>query len=760
MNPDAALSRTPSSFLPLPFVPGFPTESTGLLARYLPALPAGVAAAYVERHTAPGDLILDPFGQSARIAVEAVQLGRRAVIVNRNPVVRFVHAVTCNPPSESLARSALTRLADAPAAGGTVEQLVRAMYRSTCPDCGREVDPEFFAWHDDNLLEKRLVCGSCGEDKVRRTEGHDVAQAARYEEHRPGYWWALDRVTPLDDPDRDYARHALDAYTPRALQAIFTLLSKLDTLDLEPDARRALHALLLFAFDEGNSLWPYPSERGRPKTLNPHQSHRERNLWLALEQGVALFGPVRPVRVVALQELLSSTEPGVAIVEGPVGELEDAIGGGEFSLALSALPRPNPVLWALSVVWAAWLWDRPASQAIRPLLRRRRYDWDWHEQALRRALPSTAPLLRPDAPVVGLLPASGHPFLAAVLTAADGAGLDLLGLAVQPDDAATQIVWRHSHAASAPALADPGAVLRPQATGGVTSTLQGRAEPSPAEVIQAAALAALAQRNAMRALLQRSPDEPLTAINAAVDAAMRAAPPLAELDPRFKATPGGRLRWLRSRSSDVAPLAEQVEQEVAGVLARHPGVTTEEVLRAVFEARPGLLTPSLQWVWQCLRSYGEELAGDRWRCRPEDMPATRAHAHEETQTYLIALGQRLAFAVEGKSAKAIRWLDGGETEFLFLVLATAAMGSILSGEAHEAANRVLVIPGSRAGMIQYRLQHDPRLQCAVDEHGWTFLKYRHVRRLAAEPDLDRTSLNSILGLDPIVEQPSAQIPLL
>jgi len=48
---------------------------------------------------------------------------------------------------------------------------------------------------------------------------------------------------------------------------------------------------------------------------------------------------------------------------------------------------------------------------------------------------------------------------------------------------------------------------------------------------------------------------------------------------------------------------------------------------------------------------------------------------------------------------------------------------------------------------------------AVDADEWQFIKFRHLRRLLQEEDLDRHALKTVLGLDPIVEREAAQIPL-
>jgi hypothetical protein len=61
--------------------------------------------------------------------------------------------------------------------------------------------------------------------------------------------------------------------------------------------------------------------------------------------------------------------------------------------------------------------------------------------------------------------------------------------------------------------------------------------------------------------------------------------------------------------------------------------------------------------------------------------------------------------------------------------------------------------------VAFKLQRDPRLRRAAAEVGWQFVKYRHLRRILAEENLDRYALKQIFGLDPIIERDSAQMPL-
>ena len=73
---------------------------------------------------------------------------------------------------------------------------------------------------------------------------------------------------------------------------------------------------------------------------------------------------------------------------------------------------------------------------------------------------------------------------------------------------------------------------------------------------------------------------------------------------------------------------------------------------------------------------------------------------------------------------------------------------------------VLVIPGGRATLLQHKLARDARLRQAVERGGWQFLKFGAVRAMIAHPGMDRRAFSLALGLDPPLEKPQAQIPLL
>ncbi len=78
--------------------------------------------ALIERHSAPGEVVLDSFCGSGTTLVEALATGRRAVGVDLNPMAEFITRVTVTPADTRALERAFTRLRD------RVEGDIHALY--------------------------------------------------------------------------------------------------------------------------------------------------------------------------------------------------------------------------------------------------------------------------------------------------------------------------------------------------------------------------------------------------------------------------------------------------------------------------------------------------------------------------------------------------------------------------------------------------------------------------------------------------------
>lgn len=755
------LGYNPTMFLPGTDSPPF------LLSRHLPPLAEGILTAYAEKAVAPGAIVIDPFGQSPRAALELTRLGCRVILVNSNPVLRLALLAALDPiPVETL-RTALTQLADAPIGPIRLEGYLRNCYRSICSDCGSAVEVETYLWDKGTLTEKTYHCPICNELKTRSAAQADIDLAARYPERGPHFYWALDRIAPGDDPDRAVVADALGAYTPRALQAIFTLTYKAGTLELSAVERRALEVLLLMAYDEGLSL-----EGPRPRSLQPHARFHEKNLWLTLE-GLAMGGKFQGAtdecpRPVSLADLLNASSAGITLFEGSLRELntQGRLQPKTVPLMLAALPRPNAVLWTLTALWASWLWGQGAAAQLRNFIRRRRYDWAWHEQALRATFSVAHKLLRDDGRFVALLPEAEPGFVGATLIAADAARFNLIDHALRADPPEAQFTFQPDRLTVEPPE-QLGLALRSGAEAAATAVIRERGEAVRWNTVSGAVFVALAHDHLLRAAADEVITDPLNFIVDVVEAACLNSSqlkPLSVGDPEAQPRPANLRWWLRDAAEVAEPLADRVEREVLRLLEGAANVNAPSLERRLCATFSGLLTPGAALVRRCLFSYGEESHG-LWRLRAEDDSFVRADDVVQVGEELIALGKRLGYKVAGGAE--LEWRDPDSTilAFHFVITDSAIVRPWVIGRDHnvahvEASHHVLVLPGGRAGLLQFKLGRDPQLQATVEQGGWLFLKFRHVRRLLADPGLNRIAFLTALGLDPLVEQGTEQMPLL
>ncbi|MEK7278732.1 MAG: hypothetical protein AAB427_15380, partial [Chloroflexota bacterium] len=284
-----------------------------------------------------------------------------------------------------------------------------------------------------------------------------------------------------------------------------------------------------------------------------------------------------------------------------------------------------------------------------------------------------------------------------------------------------------------------------------------RGEPVKWGLIISAAFVELARDHLLRAAVEQTAIDPLEVIMPAVEAACAHSSQLVHL--MAEESPRSGWWWLADPASAAEPLADRVERETARALAE--AVDTHDVAleRRLCAAFTGWLTPDAALIRHCLESYGEE-HHTVWKFRPEDDPESRAEDVRRIAGDLLALGKRLGY--EGRSPREaeVEWREAGSAPiaYCFLVSDTAVISRFVyaAGE----GRRVVVVPGGRAGLVQYKLGRNPRLRAAVEQGGWLFLKFRHVRRLLSEQTLDRNAILTALGLDPISEKGSDQLQLL
>ncbi|MDF1513053.1 MAG: hypothetical protein P1S60_04520, partial [Anaerolineae bacterium] len=233
----------------------------------------------------------------------------------------------------------------------------------------------------------------------------------------------------------------------------------------------------------------------------------------------------------------------------------------------------------------------------------------------------------------------------------------------------------------------------------------------------------------------------------------------ARLPDGLEDVPGTQLIWLQNESNARKPLADRVEQLILQCLQKQSRWKREELEARIYAQYNGGLTPEPELVKTCIDAY--TVAGQHYvTLRQEDTPNTRKDELRESRLKIKQLGVQLGFTVGRRLNADIVWKQKGHISYLFRFSSTALLSQSLANVSRFQSNerRCLVLPGGRASLVALKLRRDPRFQTVVTRYNWVFVKFRHLRRMLAEIK-HRGEIDFYLGLDPIVEKDTVQIPL-
>lgn len=728
------------------------------LGRFLPPLPDQVFTDWLTDRIPPGSVILDPFGAAPRQCLEIAHRGYRLVTAANNPINRFLIETYAQPPSLADLQAALALLSSQRVTDQRLEPYIQSLYQTECDACDQQIIAQAFIWNrGENTPEARIyhcpACGHSGEFPATEQDRERARKiASTFELHKAR---ALERVAALNDPDRSHVEEALSVYLPRAVLALFTIINKLDGLYGASEIQKnQLRALLLVTCDEANGLWAEDGSRPRPKQLTLPGRFLEKNVWLAMETAISLWsGNQQPVAITRsttrIPELLQG---GITLFDGPIRELSGQLSALNVQAVATVLPRPNQAFWTLSALWSGWLWGREAVGPFRSVLRRRRYDWNWHTAALYAALHSLQGVLPPHLPWFALIGEHEPGFLAAALTAGAAAGLKLDGLALREQTGQAQIHWQRSNSQTKIRLAAENTVDN-LVQRSAREFLQQRGEPASFPLLHAAVMRAMAEEMVFPITEEQiAQGQSLTDINQVLQNNLSYQHHFLRYGGSAQTLETGAW-WLRAPGEPQPPLADRLEVVLVNHLIRHPNREYQQLDHMACQEFAGLQTPEPELVEMIVNSYTEDdpEAPGGCRLRPEDYPQQRNQDIQDMHQTLQSIGQRLGYRTTGE--QPLEWWDTDSNgkdapAWLFYIRASANISRYLLNSSIPANRAVLVLPGGRANLVMYRLQRDPHLEGAYNK-GWRFLKFRQVLRMAEDLSLDRDSFPEYLDIDPL-----------
>jgi len=590
----------------------------------------------------------------------------------------------------------------------------------------------------------------------------------------------------------------------------------------EERALEAIRALCLACLQRCHSLHTAPDQTFLPRTLHRPRRFVERNVWQTFEAAYRkLRSQPRVASPTWASDLTALLEPRPGPGFGQALTLQCTT--RRLTAALKRYPRlpfictdpprPDPAAYALAFLWSGWLFGREATLPLRPLLRQRSVDWAWYTEAMSGVFQTLSELLAGDGRLLLAFTAEQEAWLPALLLAAARTDLtlehsvgQLQGETEKGERIAYRLLFRSRpvYPLSSPREApreEAGRMaeelaprLQEEGVKAARAVLEARGEPASASWLRAAIYMHWSRRGLLRDVPQRRwPFEPLSWLMQQLEAVLPPEGPGPEGLLRLVAAAEAKRApcacwWLADPSAAAEPLSERVERAVADLLRSTRVWPQMELLDELCRRFRGLLTPERPLLEACIASYGQELTPGHWQLRPEDGPEARAEAHCQMVRLLVQLGRQLGFDVwwaaqeeecmaaerwpaggKGRGVEpkpewapcVVVWHEGGLAAHGFALSDTAALSPWLEPPPPTLGElpRYIVVPGGRSGLLAFKLRRCPEWRRRLVAYGWTFVKYRHLRRLAEMEDLDRAGWRARIGLDPVVERREEQLAL-
>jgi hypothetical protein len=740
------------SDLSRPFIPGQPYVESLPLGRYLPPLPAEMASNILRQAFPPGSWLLDPLAATPALALEAASNGYRILVTSNNPVISFILEELASSPQASDFQGALSELSMIRRGDERLDTHLQSLYLTECASCGQIVPAQVFLWRkdEDKPYARVYHCPMCGDEGERPITPNDLERLqipGNASLHRAR---ALERISLGQNELQASAEEALNAYLPRQLYFLFTLINKIEGLSITEERRRCLIALVLSVCDEANTLWPWPAGRTRPRQISTASQYRENNLWLALEAAISTWCRSSAQIPLTIWPELPPAEGGICLFRGRLKTILPLMDKLDIKGALCVFPRPNQAFWTLSALWSGWLWGKEAVLPLKGSLERRRYDWQWHASALYSPLSALRKDLPPNFPLYGVLPELAPGFLSAVLTANEAAGFKLSGFAMRSDEELAQGVWESGPVEKTTKSQSPDLICRTA----IQTELTDRNQPSDYLTLFTAGMITLEQAGQILAQPGLIAADTLTRIQACIGNIFADQAFLKHYERNVKSNESGLWGLLSPGNSNNLPLADRIEMELVRYLQKHPGSSLVELDEALCTLFPGLATPTMDFILACLDSYAEQVPNSSrgWQLRLQENPNARRLELQTIRNILENCGHRLKYIVSGDNPVVWTTANNQPGYHFFLQASSIISRFVLSPGEADPKHCVLVLPGSRSRLLAYKLRKDPHL-AEVTAAGWHFLKFRHLRQLNDRAELNRKLWDDLLDTDqPLLEE--------
>src|SRR4051794_20180464 len=220
--------------------PGF---SLPAFERFAPPPPPSLVAARLDAASAPGDVVLGPFGRGGWVAGSAIDHQRKAVTLESTALDRLLAEVVLRPPDLRHLDAAIQALAASARRETSLKTSITDRYASRCATCDRPVVLDELTWSSEPVADdgypagprpvrKHYRCPVCrdqlggGEARHAPVDATDLRRALdpAGSEVRA----VLRDRFPFLEGGESLPDELLDLHTPRQLDALAAILERVE----------------------------------------------------------------------------------------------------------------------------------------------------------------------------------------------------------------------------------------------------------------------------------------------------------------------------------------------------------------------------------------------------------------------------------------------------------------------------------------------------------------------------------------------------
>lgn len=205
-----------------------PSTYKGIYAmhKYWSKKPPNIVAFFIEKYSRKGDIVLDPFSGYGVTGIEALRLGRKAVLIDLNPIATHISKVIIEPLNSKEFESVFESLQK------KVKQQIDKLYETQCPYCGKRAVVTHYIHRNGTIEKIWFECPNCGLKKGEKSvskEDLEVYYKLKYEDIP---FWFPEKIELFDNSRINSRRdmNIKDFFTPRNLYAASILYKEIENI--------------------------------------------------------------------------------------------------------------------------------------------------------------------------------------------------------------------------------------------------------------------------------------------------------------------------------------------------------------------------------------------------------------------------------------------------------------------------------------------------------------------------------------------------